>query len=149
MRFYGYGYENHSEEVHKVWLSEINWLEQLFLTFWKKLILSVSDSTFFIKNEQKSSKVRKSGFWWHFWIPHWQFIEYRVVNCQNWIKIVGFTFFLNGFYVKGSYTYWIKKFQEPMREIILIFLHAALNCSSNLFFSNTDCWNARVTQIDG
>ena len=47
--FYVFGHENLSKQVHKVWLSEMYRLEQLFLTFWKKMIFHVSDSTFFIK----------------------------------------------------------------------------------------------------
>ena len=47
--FYGFGHENHSEQVHGVWLSEFIQLEQLFLTFWKKLIFPISDSTFSFK----------------------------------------------------------------------------------------------------
>ena len=48
-KFYVFGHEYLSKQVHKVWLSEMYRLEQLFLTFWKKMIFHVSDSTFFIK----------------------------------------------------------------------------------------------------
>ena len=48
-KFFVFGHENHSKQVHKVRLSELYQLDQLFLTFWKKMIFHVSDSTFFIK----------------------------------------------------------------------------------------------------
>ena len=41
--------KNHSEQIHKVLLSEMYRLDKLFLTFWKKMIFNVSDSTFFNK----------------------------------------------------------------------------------------------------
>ena len=48
-KFYVFGHENHSKQVDEVQLSELNRLDQLFLTFWKKMIFNVSDSTFFVK----------------------------------------------------------------------------------------------------
>ena len=35
-KFFVFGHENHSKQVHKVRLSELYQLDQLFLTFWKK-----------------------------------------------------------------------------------------------------------------
>ena len=52
--------KTHSEQVHKVCFSEINWLEHFILTFWKKLIFHVSDSTLYIKK----TKILKSEKKW-------------------------------------------------------------------------------------
>ena len=61
-KFYVFGHENFSKQVHKVWLSEMYRLEQLFLTFWKKMIFHVSDSTFFIKKNKIVPKWEKVSF---------------------------------------------------------------------------------------
>ena len=69
MRIYGYGYENHSEEVHKVWLSEINWLEQFFLTFWKKTDFKRFWLNIFYQKWIKVQKWEKVSFDGIFEIP--------------------------------------------------------------------------------
>ena len=94
-KFYVFGHENHSQQIHKVRLSEMNQLDQLFLTFWKKMIFNVSDSTFFFKKKKNCSKVRKSEVWWHIWACHSRFSRYRVIVYQKWLKTVVFrSFFL-------------------------------------------------------
>ena len=35
-KFYVFGHENHSKQIHEVELSEMDRLDRLFLTFWKK-----------------------------------------------------------------------------------------------------------------
>ena len=60
-KFYVFGHENHSKRVHKVRLSDMFWLDQLFLTFWKKVIFNVSDSTFFIKKIKLFKSDKKWG----------------------------------------------------------------------------------------
>ena len=63
-KFYVFHHEIYSKQVHKFRLSELYWLDQLFLTFWKTMIFNVSDSTFFYqKNKivQKWEKVRFDG----------------------------------------------------------------------------------------
>ena len=47
--FYGFGHQNHSEQVQKMWLRFLVDFEQLFLFFWKKNIFPISDSTFWWK----------------------------------------------------------------------------------------------------
>ena len=54
--------KNHSEQVHKVCFSETNWLEHFILTFWKKLIFHVSDSTLYIKKTKIFQKWEKMNF---------------------------------------------------------------------------------------
>ena len=60
-KFYVFGHEIHSKRVHKVRLSDMFWLDQLFLTFWKKVIFNVSDSTFFIKKIKLFKSEKKWG----------------------------------------------------------------------------------------
>ena len=48
--------------LKKCVFSETNWLEQLILTFWKKLIFHVSDSTFYIKKNKTFKKWEKMSF---------------------------------------------------------------------------------------
>ena len=42
--------------------SETNWLKHFILTFWKKLIFHVSDSTLYIKKKKNFKKWEKMNF---------------------------------------------------------------------------------------
>ena len=59
-KFYDFVHGNHSKQVHDVWPSKRIRLEQLFVSFWKKLIFHVSDSTFFIKKMKMLKSEKKS-----------------------------------------------------------------------------------------
>ena len=60
--FYGFGHQNHSEQVQKMWLRFLVDFEQLFLFFWKKNLFPISDSTFWWKKNLKNSKRLKMVF---------------------------------------------------------------------------------------
>ena len=106
------------------WLFEKNW----FLTFLTQHFLS---------KKQNCSKVGKSEIWWQIWACHSRFSRYRVLNYQNWLKIVFFTnFFLLSVTTK-LLQIRIAKFLK--KSLVLSndsfnlsnFLHAAMNWRGN------------------
>ena len=58
-KFYDFFYGYHSKQVQKVWPIERIRLEQLFVSFWKKLIFHFSDSTFLIKKKKMLKSEKK------------------------------------------------------------------------------------------
>ena len=68
-KFYVFHHEIYSKQVHKVRLSELYWLHQLFLTFWKTMIFNVSDSTFFIKKIKLFKSEKKWGLMAYMSLP--------------------------------------------------------------------------------
>ena len=80
--FYGFGHQNHSEQVQKRWFRFLVDSEQLFLFLWKKKIFPISDSTFWWKKNLKNSKRLKMVFdgWFELTIVNLVGIEYLNVK---------------------------------------------------------------------
>ena len=91
--FYGFGHQNHSEQVQKRWFRFLVDSEQLFLFLWKKKDFSHFWLNFLMEKKLKKFKTIKNGFWRLIRAYHSQFGRYRVFECQNWIKIIVFAIF--------------------------------------------------------
>ena len=80
--FYGFGHQNHSDQVQKMWLSFLVDFEQLFLFFWKKKHFSHFWLNFLMEKNLKNSKRLKMVFdgWFELTIVNLVGIEYLKVN---------------------------------------------------------------------
>ena len=114
--FYGFGHQNHSEQVQKMWLRFLVDFEQLFLFFWKKTFFPFLTQLFDGK-KLKKFKTIKNSFWWLIRAYHSQFSRYRVFKSQNWIKFVVFAIFLFWrFMVKLVYTLLCQFLEQLFRS---------------------------------
>ena len=80
--FYGFGHQNHSEQVQKQWLRFLFDFEQLFLFFWKKKPFSHFWLNFLIEKNLKNSERLKMVFddWFELSIVDLVGIEYLKVK---------------------------------------------------------------------
>ena len=80
--FYGFGHQNHSEQVQKMWLRFLVDFEQLFLFFWKKKHFSHFWLNFLMEKNLKNSERLKMVFdgWFELSIVNLVGIEYLKVK---------------------------------------------------------------------